>query len=189
MHFHWGGGGGGCRTSPPPMGSSLPGLPTQDPLLAPPLTLAQIFWHTCLQSHLQTSPPTPQKSYMKFQNFTTFFEFLYHPLCHSEVGRGDHRLFFIGILIIKWHTGVSKISKSYDNFWIFVPPIMSKCGREGGSPLFGILIIKWQNFKILVQFFNFFTPHSWKDDKTWQGEGGGWVQSWRMTTTAILEQK
>ena len=55
-------------------GSSLPGLRTRDPLLSPPSTWAEIFRHTCLQSHLPTSPPTPQKSYPKFRNPRTIFE-------------------------------------------------------------------------------------------------------------------
>ena len=38
---------------------------------APPLALAEFFRQTCLQSRLQTSPPTPQKSYPKIQNSTT----------------------------------------------------------------------------------------------------------------------
>ena len=37
----------------------------------PPL---EILRHTCLQSHLQTSPPTPQKSYPKFRNLRKTFE-------------------------------------------------------------------------------------------------------------------
>ena len=56
------------------MWSSLPDLRTRDPLLGPPLTLEEIFRHTCLQSHLQTSPPTPQKSYPKFRNPKKTFE-------------------------------------------------------------------------------------------------------------------
>ena len=31
--------------------------------LGPPLTPAEFFWRTCLQCQLQTSLPTPQKSY------------------------------------------------------------------------------------------------------------------------------
>ena len=54
-------------------GSSLPGLRTLDPPLSPPLTWAEIFWCAFLQSHLQTSPPTPQKSYPKFRNPRTTF--------------------------------------------------------------------------------------------------------------------
>ena len=33
-----------------------------------------IFRRTCLQSHFQTSPPTPQKSYPKFRKHRTTFE-------------------------------------------------------------------------------------------------------------------
>ena len=50
---------------------------------------------------LQTSPPTPQKSYPRFQKSTTIFEFLSHPLCHSAGGRGVTDIFFIEILLIK----------------------------------------------------------------------------------------
>ena len=32
------------------------------------LTRAEMFWLKCLQSHLQTSAPTPKKAYAKFQN-------------------------------------------------------------------------------------------------------------------------
>ena len=37
-------------------------------------TVNSIFCHTCLQSILQTSPPTPQKSYTKFWNPRTTIE-------------------------------------------------------------------------------------------------------------------
>ena len=43
-------------------------LRTLDRSLVPPSAWAEIFRRTCLQSHLQTSPPTPQKSYLKFRN-------------------------------------------------------------------------------------------------------------------------
>jgi hypothetical protein len=46
----------------------FPGLGMRDPPLGPPSILAEIFWHKCLQSNLQTSPPTHQKSYPNFQN-------------------------------------------------------------------------------------------------------------------------
>ena len=49
-------------------------LRTLDRSLVPPSTRAEIFRHMCLQSHLQTSPPTPHKSYPKFQNPITTFE-------------------------------------------------------------------------------------------------------------------
>ena len=54
-------------------GSSLRSLRMLDPPLGPPSTLAEIFRRTCLQSHLQTSPPTPQKCYPKFRNPRTTF--------------------------------------------------------------------------------------------------------------------
>ena len=38
--------------------NNKPGLCMRDPPLSPPSTLAEIFLHTCLQTHLQTSPPT-----------------------------------------------------------------------------------------------------------------------------------
>ena len=58
-----------------PMGVLAPGSAhgRPYPTLGPPSTLAKILWHTCLQSHLQTSPPTPQKSYPKFRNPRTTF--------------------------------------------------------------------------------------------------------------------
>ena len=50
--------------------------------------LNEIFRHTCLQSHLQTSPPTPQKSYPKFRNPRTTFENtpVVRQKCHSAGG-------------------------------------------------------------------------------------------------------
>ena len=52
-------------------GSSLPGWRRLDPPLSPPSTPVEFCWSTCLQSHLKTSPPTPQNSYLKFQNRRT----------------------------------------------------------------------------------------------------------------------
>ena len=57
-------------------GSSHPGLRMLDPLLSPPSTPAEIVRRMCLQSHFQTSPPTPQKSYPKFWNPRIIFEIL-----------------------------------------------------------------------------------------------------------------
>ena len=63
----------GCTNLYKPMGVLAHRLRTLDRSLFPPSAWAEIFWCTCLQSHLQTSPPTPQKSYLKFQNpWTTF---------------------------------------------------------------------------------------------------------------------
>ena len=55
-------------------GSLLPGLCMLDPQPSPQSTPVEIFWRTCLQSRLQTSPPTPHKSYPKFRNHRTTFE-------------------------------------------------------------------------------------------------------------------
>ena len=68
--------------------SSLPGLRTRDPLLGPPSTLAEIFWCTCLQSRLKTSPPTPQKSNPKFQNSMTSLSRKYLKLSDTPVKIG-----------------------------------------------------------------------------------------------------
>ena len=56
-------------------GSSLPICACWMVSLVPtPLTWVEICWCTCLQSHLQASPPTLQKSYPKFHNPRTTFE-------------------------------------------------------------------------------------------------------------------
>ena len=57
-----------------PMGVLAHRLRTLDRSLVLPSTRAEIFRRTCLQSHLQISPPTPQKSYQKFRNPRTNFE-------------------------------------------------------------------------------------------------------------------
>jgi hypothetical protein len=38
------------------------------PSARPPIDKVDIFWRMWLQSHLQTSPPIPKKSYPKFRN-------------------------------------------------------------------------------------------------------------------------
>ena len=50
------------------MGVLTPGSALARPFARPPSTPAEFFRRTCLQSHLQTSPSTPQKSYPKFRN-------------------------------------------------------------------------------------------------------------------------
>ena len=50
-------------------GSLVPGLRTLDPPLSPSSTPAEIFQCMCLQSHLQTSPTNPQKSYLTRTTF------------------------------------------------------------------------------------------------------------------------
>ena len=58
------------------------------PSAQPPSALAEFFRHTCLQSCLQTSPPTPQKSYLKFQNSTTSLSWIYLILANFPVKIG-----------------------------------------------------------------------------------------------------
>ena len=69
-------------------------LRTLDRSLVPPSTWAEIFRRTCLQSHLQTSPPTPQKSYPKFRNTRQLLKLppLSAQKCHSAEGRGGPRI-------------------------------------------------------------------------------------------------
>ena len=83
-----------------PIGVLAHRLRTLDRSLVPPSTEAEIFRRTCLQSQLQTSPPTPQKSYPKFRNPRTTFENA--PLCPHNysivLGVGGSPIFFwIGI--------------------------------------------------------------------------------------------
>ena len=44
-----------------------------DGFARPPIASNGIFCHTCLQSQIQTYPPTPQKSYPKLRNPRTIF--------------------------------------------------------------------------------------------------------------------
>ena len=84
-------------------GSSLSGLRTLDPPLGPPSIWTEIFRCTCLQSHLQTCPPTHQKSYPKFWNPRKLLKIppFSAQKCHSAGGRGGPRLFLLnGILIL-----------------------------------------------------------------------------------------
>ena len=105
--------------------------------------------------------PQPLRSHNRsFRSLRRFLNFC--PTHYVIVqGEGGHRrYFFIGISIIKWHTGACKISKSYDNFSIFSPPNMS-----GGLDFFfdwnvvlSVTKDHMQKIKILRQIFNFFTP-------------------------------
>ena len=60
-----------------PMVSSLLGLRTQDPPLGTPSTWAEIFRHTCLQSHLQIISPKPLRT--RIQRFGTQGKFFFKP--------------------------------------------------------------------------------------------------------------
>jgi hypothetical protein len=59
-----------------PMGVLTPGSAHARPSFRPPITLVNIFWHTCLQSHLQTSPQ-PLRSHIRNLRtiWTTFLIF------------------------------------------------------------------------------------------------------------------
>ena len=65
-----------------PMGVLFSGSAHARPSALPPIDVAEISRRTCLQIHLQTSPPTPQKSYPKFRNPRTTFGNT--PLCPSK---------------------------------------------------------------------------------------------------------
>ena len=83
------------------MGVLAPRLRTLDGPLVPPSTRAEIFQHTCLQSRLQTSPPTPQKSYLKFRNPRTNFEIFKKKLKNLKTpprGPGGVSEFFGGLI-------------------------------------------------------------------------------------------
>ena len=62
-----------------PMGVLAHSLRTLDRLHFPPSAWVEIFRCTCLQSHLQTPPPTAQKSYPMFRNPRKTFEST--PIC------------------------------------------------------------------------------------------------------------
>ena len=57
-----------------PMGVLAPGSAHARPSAWPPIDVSGNFTAQSLQSHPQTSPPTPQKSYPKFWNPRTTFE-------------------------------------------------------------------------------------------------------------------
>ena len=79
------------------------------------LTPEYIFRCMCLQSPLQTSPPTPQKSYPN-DNVWKYPPF---PLVvrRGMGGGGGLRFFFlVGILLFLWVRSQYKILESYDNF-------------------------------------------------------------------------
>ena len=56
---------------------------------------------TCLQGHLQTSPPIPHKSYVKFQTFRNTFQNrpLFHPKSVYCGGMGVPNFCWVGIII------------------------------------------------------------------------------------------
>ena len=103
-----------------PIGVLAHRLRTLDRSLVPPSAWAEIFRCTCLQSHLQTSPPTPQKSYPKFRNPRTTFENT--PFCAPKysivrgIEGGPWISFLIGIVIFLWVRSPYKISEHIVSF-------------------------------------------------------------------------
>ena len=73
----------------------------------------------CLQSHLQTSPPTPQKSYPKFRNHI----FKKRPKKDLKIaprgpGGGGANFIFFSEFLLFFFRGPCKIWEPYDNpFW------------------------------------------------------------------------
>jgi hypothetical protein len=57
-----------------PMGVLASGSAHARPSAQPPIEASEIFRPMYLQSHLQTSPPTPRKSYPKFRKPRTNFQ-------------------------------------------------------------------------------------------------------------------
>jgi hypothetical protein len=108
------------------------------PSAQPPLTLAEIFRHTYLQSHLQTSPPTPRSH---IRSFGTEQQLLKIPpfslrIYDSAVGRGGPRIFLlVWILLFLFVWSPWKISEPYNNFWIY-PPKYVIVRAVGGFPDF-----------------------------------------------------
>jgi hypothetical protein len=97
-----------CWAIPIPNTYTIPNLNPQ----------SKLIW-SAESPHLQTSPPTPQKSYTKFRNPRPTFENtpLSAQKCHSSEGMGAPRIFCgVVIIIFLWVRSPSKISESYDNF-------------------------------------------------------------------------
>jgi hypothetical protein len=70
----------------------------------------------CLQSHLQTSPPTPQKSYPKFRNHI----FKKRPKKDLKIaprgpGGGGANLIFFSEFLLFFFRGACKNLEPYDN--------------------------------------------------------------------------
>ena len=103
-------------------GFSLPGLRTRDHPLGPPSTLAEIFRHKCLQSTLQTSPPTPRSH---IRSFGTLGKLLKTPLTpqiyDSAGGMGGPRIIFlVAILLFLLVRSPCKIWEPYNKpIWGF----------------------------------------------------------------------
>ena len=81
------------------------------PSARPPSTWAEIFRCMCLQSHLQTSPPTPQKSYPKFRNPRTTFEIFQNKIWGPTLVPWGRFLCFLFIFL-----KISKVVLGFRNF-------------------------------------------------------------------------
>ena len=77
------------------------------PQLGPPSTLANILKRKCLQSHPQTSLPTPHKSYPKFQNCTTSFSRKNLKLANFPVKIEACYLYYLGAHSKIWNLVIS----------------------------------------------------------------------------------
>ena len=127
-----------------PMGLLAPGSAHARPSLQPPI--AEIFRHMCLQSHLQTSPPTTQKSYPKFRNprktFEIFTQKTFTNLKTPHRGQGGLRI-FLGVNI-SFFVGINPLW----SFWTLTDLLLiffkknfkkTKNHPQGGQRLFRIL--------------------------------------------------
>ena len=156
-------------------GSSLQGLRTRDLPLGPPSTLAEIIRHTCLQSHLQRSPPTPQKSYLKFRNSRTTFENT--PLCPPKYsivrGVGGVPNFFQGVESSQFcylgpHVKFLNPRTSFEMTPLFRPK-MPQCGGVGWVSEF-VLLIGILIFLLLRSPRKILEPY---DNPFWDFSNGG----------------
>ena len=92
-----------------PMGVLAHCLRTLDRSVVPPSTQAEIFRRMCLQSHLQTPPPTPRSNIRSFGTLGQLFKI---PPFSAQ------NFVLVGILIFLLLRSPCKISKPYDNpFW------------------------------------------------------------------------
>ena len=99
-----------------PRGVLAPGSAHARPSAQPPIdTSGNISVHVS-KGHLQTSPPTPQKSYPKFRNPRTTFENTpLTPHIYDSGGGGPRIIFLVGILLFLLVRSPCKISEPYDN--------------------------------------------------------------------------
>ena len=79
-----------------PMGVLAPGSAHARPSAQPPIDMSGNFRRMCLQSHLQTSPPTPQKAYPKFWNPRKLPP-LSAQKCHSAGSRGGPQFLVVDL--------------------------------------------------------------------------------------------